>query len=241
MSHCIVSGGTRGLGEAIVRALLENGWTVSTFGRRSTPFVESTAAAQPDHFYFYQADTADPAAVDKAIHAMVERSGAPFALINNAGIARDGVLASFPIAEIDAVVATNLVGPLYVTRAVVRHMLLQRTGGRILNISSIIGHRGYNGLSVYAATKAALDGMTRSLARELGPRSITVNSIAPGYLETEMTHGLSTAQRGQIVRRTPLGRLGSPADVIGVVKFLLSAEASFLTGQSILIDGGISC
>ena len=239
MKHAMVSGGTRGLGEAMVRALLEDGWVVSTFGRRSTAFVEATQAA--GHFHFYQADTADPAAVERVIHAMVERAGAPFALINNAGMAREGVLASMPVADIDAVVSTNLSGALYVTRAVVRHMLLERGGGRIVNISSIIGHRGYSGLAVYAATKAALDGMTRALARELGPRSITVNCIAPGYLETEMTHGLAAAQRGQIVRRTPLGRLGRPADVIGVVRFLLSAEASFLTGQSILVDGGISC
>ena len=239
MKHAMVSGGTRGLGEAIVRALLEDGWVVSTFGRHSTAFVEATQAA--GHLHFYQADTADPAAVERVIHAMVERAGVPFALINNAGMAREGVLASMPVADIDAVVSTNLSGALYVTRAVVRHMLLERAGGRIVNISSIIGHRGYSGLAVYAATKAALDGMTRALARELGPRSITVNSIAPGYLETEMTHGLSAAQRGQIVRRTPLGRLGRPADVIGVVRFLLSAEASFLTGQSILVDGGISC
>jgi 3-oxoacyl-[acyl-carrier protein] reductase len=239
MKHAMVSGGTRGLGEAMVRALLEDGWVVSTFGRRSTAFVEAAQAA--GHFHFYQADTADPAAVERVIHAMVERAGAPFALINNAGMAREGVLASMPVADIDAVVSTNLSGALYVTRAVVRHMLLERGGGRIVNISSIIGHRGYSGLAVYAATKAALDGMTRALARELGPRSITVNCIAPGYLETEMTHGLAAAQRGQIVRRTPLGRLGRPADVIGVVRFLLSAEASFLTGQSILVDGGISC
>jgi 3-oxoacyl-[acyl-carrier protein] reductase len=119
-------------------------------------------------------------------------------------------------------------------------MLLSKTGGSIVNISSIIGLRGYSGLSAYAATKGGMDAMTRALARELGERRIRVNSVAPGYLETEMTHGLDDRQREQIVRRTPLGRLGNPQDVVGPVSFLLSDRAEFITGQVITVDGGIT-
>jgi 3-oxoacyl-[acyl-carrier protein] reductase len=119
-------------------------------------------------------------------------------------------------------------------------MLLSRQPGSIVNISSIIGLRGYSGLAAYAATKGGLDAMTRALARELGERRIRVNSVAPGYLETEMTHGLDQAHRQQIVRRTPLGRLGEPRDVVGPVLFLLSDAAEFVTGQVLVVDGGIT-
>jgi 3-oxoacyl-[acyl-carrier protein] reductase len=173
--------------------------------------------------------------------ARIEAEAGPIqALINNAGIARDGVLAMMRPADIDAVLDVNLRGSLHLTRLVARPMLA-RTGGSILNISSIIGLRGYSGLAVYSATKGGLDAMTRALARELGPRNIRVNSIAPGYLETEMSSTLGDEQRLQIVRRTPLGRLGRPADVVGAVLFLLSPASSFITGQTFVIDGGVTC
>ena len=162
------------------------------------------------------------------------------ASLNNAGVALDGVLAMANYADIEKTLGINLFGALATTREVLRSMLIKKRG-RIINISSIIGNRGYSGLSVYAATKGGLDAMTRSLARELGSRRITVNSIAPGYLETEMTHGLSDSQKGQIVRRTPLGRLGTPEDIVGLVLYLLSDDAAFLTGQVITVDGGITC
>jgi 3-oxoacyl-[acyl-carrier protein] reductase len=161
--------------------------------------------------------------------------------VNCAGQAVEGVLASMPDELIDRVLATNLAGTLHLTRAVLRRMLVQKTGGSIVNISSIIGLRGYSGLSAYAATKGGMDAMTRALARELGARGIRVNSVAPGYLETEMTHGLDDVQRQQILRRTPLGRLGRPEDVLGIVHFLLSEASRFVTGQVIAVDGGITC
>ncbi|HEX3333608.1 MAG TPA: SDR family oxidoreductase, partial [Acidimicrobiales bacterium] len=131
-------------------------------------------------------------------------------------------------------------GTVYVTRAASRVMLRQRSGS-IVNISSIVGLSGYRGLSVYGATKAALDGFTRALARELGSRGITVNSVAPGYLRTEMSHGLDLGQLDQIERRTPLGRLGEPSDVARAVLFLSDPENRFVTGQVVVVDGGLTC
>jgi 3-oxoacyl-[acyl-carrier protein] reductase len=140
------------------------------------------------------------------------------------------------------VVNLNVKATVHMTRVVVRRMLArERRGGRIVNISSIVGLSGYRGLAVYSATKAALDAMTRSLARELGPAGITVNSVAPGYMRTEMSHGLDDAQLGQIVRRTPAGRLGEARDVARAVQFLASPESDYLTGHVLVVDGGLTC
>lgn len=237
--HIIVSGGSRGLGQALVRGLLDAGYAVSTFSRSATDFTRSLAGH--DAFHFAALDVSDPSAMAPFVTTTVERFGRPYGLINCAGIARDGVLATMPEADIDQLLAINLSGTLHLTRQVSRCMLLEPGDGVILNISSIIGLRGYRGLSAYAATKAGMDGVTRALARELGSRKIRVNSIAPGYLTTEMTHGLDEHQQQQIVKRTPLGRLGTPEDVLGSVLFLLSDAAKFITGQVVVIDGGITC
>jgi 3-oxoacyl-[acyl-carrier protein] reductase len=171
--------------------------------------------------------------------AVIERFGRIDVLVNNAGVARDGVLPLFPDEQIDEVIDLNLRGTVHLTRLVTRRMLRQGSG-RIINISSIVGLSGYRGLSVYSATKAALDGFTRALARELGGRGITVNSVAPGYLRTEMSHGLDEAQLGQIVRRTPAGRLGEADDVAAAVGFLASDAAAFITGHVLVVDGGLT-
>jgi 3-oxoacyl-[acyl-carrier protein] reductase len=162
-------------------------------------------------------------------------------LVNNAGIAGAGILASFPNVDSERILKVNLLGAIQMARAVSQYLLRGVAGGRIVNISSIIGTRGYNGLAAYSASKAGLDGLTRGLARELGRRQITVNSVAPGYVKTEMSSTLDPVQLVQIVNRTPLGRLASDEDVFHVVRFLLSDEAGFVTGETILVDGGISC
>jgi 3-oxoacyl-[acyl-carrier protein] reductase len=236
----LLSGGSRGLGLAIARSLLESNYRVATFSRKSTAELEQLRSKHAERLSYHPGDMADSPSLARVVTTVEKNMGPIDALINNAGIAYDGVLAGMPPEQIERLIQVNLTGALLLSRLVVRRMLL-RNAGNILNISSIIGLRGYSGLAAYSATKAGLDGMTRALARELGPRNIRVNAIAPGYLETEMTHGLSEFQRDQVVRRTPLGRLGLPADVVGVVLFLLSPASSYMTGQTLVVDGGVTC
>lgn len=235
----IVTGGSKGLGAAFVQAFLDDGDNVATCSRSVTPEIEGWQQAYGDRFHYVAFDMRDREAADGFVHGVIERFGGVDVLVNNAGMAREGVLALFPDDLVDEVVDINLKSTVHMSRLVSRRMLVQRSG-RIVNISSIIGLSGYRGLSVYGATKAALDGFTRALARELGPRGITVNSIAPGYLRTEMSSTLSNDQLGQVERRTPLGRLGTPDDVVGVLRFLVSPAGDFMTGQVLVVDGGIT-
>jgi len=235
----IVTGGSRGLGAAFVEAFLKDGDNVATCSRSRTPQVDDWESSCAERFHHVAFDMRDRAAADAFAADVITRFGNIDILINNAGLAREAVLALFPDSDLDEIVDINLTSTMYFTKTVVRRMLVQGSG-RIINISSIIGRSGYRGLSVYGATKAALDGFTRALARELGPRGITVNSVAPGYLRTEMTDTLSGDQLGQIERRTPIGRLGTPEDIVGAVSFLMSPAADFITGQVLVIDGGLT-
>ncbi|MFV3076223.1 SDR family NAD(P)-dependent oxidoreductase [Niveispirillum fermenti] len=240
-SPVIVTGGSRGLGLSITRALLEEGYAVATCSRTLGDALPGLMAAHPDSLFWQVADIGDATSTQAFVKAAVQRFGPPWGLVNNAGIAREGILATLPLVEVDSLIQTNLTGAIQMARGVLRHMLSRPGGGRIINISSIIGQRGYTGLAAYAATKAGLDGLTRALAREVGRRQITVNSVAPGYLDTEMSDTLSAGQREQIVRRTPMARLGTAGDIVPAVLFLLGDGARFITGQTITIDGGITC
>lgn len=235
----LVTGGSRGLGAGIVEDLLAQGYAVATCSRSRTDQVEVWEKEFPDRFSFVSADVSVEADATRYVKDAVQRWGRIDVLVNNAGVAGEGMIALTDDGLIDRVVDLNIKGTLYVTRAASRTMLARRSGA-IVNISSVVGLSGYRGLSVYSATKAALDGMTRSLARELGSRGITVNSVAPGYLRTEMSHGLDEDQLKQIERRTPLGRLGDAQDVARVVSFLVSPDNRFMTGQVLVVDGGLT-
>ncbi len=239
MKVALISGGSRGLGEGLVASFLDSGYKVASFSRSSSERVERWRQDHPETFYFDTLDITDREACKRYIEAVQLALGEIDVLVNNAGVANTSLLALEDDDAIDRLVDVNLKGTFHLTRLVVRPML-SLGWGRVINISSIVGLSGYRGLSVYSATKAGLDGFTRSLARELGARNITVNSVAPGYLTTEMTDELDSAQSEQIVRRTPLGRLGTPEDVAGMVEFLASDRADFITGQTFVVDGGIS-
>lgn len=235
----LISGGSRGLGLAIVEALLARGDRVATFSRSGSPALSALAAAHPDQLHVEQLDASD----SQAIQAFVKRAAARFGRIDhciaNAAIAHEGVLATTRDDEIDAMLAVNVKGSIVLVRECVRQMLVHHDGHPSISlISSVVAARGSPGLSVYAATKAALEGFGISLAREVGPRGIRVNIVAPGFLETDLSAPLSPENRERIARRTALGRLGTAADVVGTVLFLTTAASGFLTGQVIAADGG---
>ncbi|MGH3411733.1 MAG: SDR family NAD(P)-dependent oxidoreductase [Marmoricola sp.] len=235
----VVTGGSKGLGAGIVESFLADGDRVATCARTATDQTRSWESGAGERFLFCPADLSRAEDAERFVGTVVERWGHIDVLVNNAGVARDGVLPLFHDEDIDTVVDLNLKGTVYVTRQVSRRMLTRRSGS-IVNVSSIVGRTGYRGLAVYSATKAALEGLTRALARELGSRGITVNAVAPGYLRTEMSHGLDEAQLGQIVRRTPAGRLGEPADIARAVRFLADPANTYLTGQVLVVDGGLT-
>jgi 3-oxoacyl-[acyl-carrier protein] reductase len=215
---------------------LDAGYRVSTFSRSESQFTKELV--DRENGFFAQADLADAPSVSEFMKSAEKRFGLPYALVNCAAIAVDGILATMSEDSIRQLISVNVEGTLRFTRLVVRRMLMAKTGGVILNISSISSIRGFSGMSAYAFTKGGIDAFTRALARELGRQKIRVNSIAPGYYDTEMTNSLTAEQKQQILRRTPLGRLGTPEDVVGAVLFLLSDQASFITGQVLVIDGG---
>lgn len=240
MKLVIVTGASQGLGLAISKDLLAAGYAVAACSRsKSEALIE--LEKQYSACKWFALDVSVEQQVSSCVKDVVAWSNAPlWGLINNAGIAKEGVLASFPNVDSDQLLQTNLHGALYMARQVLRQLYVQNSAGRIINISSIIGSRGYTGLAAYSASKAGLDGLTRALARENGRRQITVNSIAPGYLDTEMSSTLDPKKRAQIVNRTPLKRLGTVDDVTPSVRFLLSDDAAFITAQTLTIDGGIT-
>ena len=238
----IVTGGSRGLGAGIATSYLAAGDRVATCSRKPTDQVRAWEAdpATADRFLFHPADLARAEDREAFIRAVVDRFGRIDVLINNAGIAPEGVLPLFNDAAIDAVVDLNLKGTISLTRLAVRRMLAHGDGGHIVNITSVVGLSGYRGLGAYSATKAGLDGFTRSLSRELAPRGILVNSVAPGYLRTELTESMTGDNLDQIIRRTPVGRLGEPEDVARICQFLTDPGNTYVTGQVIVADGGLT-
>ncbi len=235
----IVSGGSRGLGRAIVADLLRRDMIVATFSRSKTPFIEERIAADPqaESFHWASIDGSDPQALAGFARDVLRRHGRIDALVNNMAVTGDGLLAMMRDADIHAQVSINLESAIFLTRACLKGMLPQGSGS-IVNISSVNALRGHAGVSIYIATKAALIGLTKSLAVEVGPAGIRINCVAPGYFDSDMTSGFTDDQRARIARRTPLRRLGTVEDIANLVWFLLSPEAAFITAQVIAVDGG---
>jgi len=234
----LISGGSRGLGLALVRAARADGDRVAVFSRSRS---EAIAALEGDDAFLWRAvDAADEDALQAFVGTVLDRFGRIDVLINNAGLGTEGLLATMRIPDIDALLDVNLRAALLLARFCSRPMLRQGDGC-ILNISSVNAVRGHAGVAAYSATKAALEGMTRSLARELGPKQIRVNAIAPGYFESEMVVGLDEKAKARIQRRTPLGRLARIDEIVAAARFLTSPAASFITGQTLIVDGGITC
>jgi 3-oxoacyl-[acyl-carrier protein] reductase len=233
----ILTGATKGLGLAIAKQLISNGYYVVGISRASSDDFDQLKASNKSSLHFYSFDFANTKLISSLAKDIVKTHGRPYALINNAAIGHDGVLGTMHETDIHELIKVNIEAPILLAKYISRSMLLNRDG-RIVNIGSIIGSTGFNGLSVYGATKSALEGFTKSLSRELGKAKITVNTVAPGYMETQMTNGLQGDKLLSITRRSPLGRLTDVSDAASAVIFLLSEGANSITGSTITVDAG---
>jgi 3-oxoacyl-[acyl-carrier protein] reductase len=223
----------------VSRAQLDRGWSVIGVSRRRTEEVSALEATSGGRYRFFEADLSEPG----AIGTVVERAGVLEGLdgfVANAAVGLDGMLTMTAEADLRRCVELNLVAPMLLAREVIKGMLAAGRAGSLVFVSSVAARTGFTGLSVYGATKGGLVAFARSLAREYGERGIRANSVLPGFLATEMTAGLDQGRRSAIVRRTALKRLGETGDVAGAVAFLLSDEASYVTGTEIVIDGGMT-
>ena len=241
MQNVIVTGASRGLGLAITCTLVRAGYHVIAISRHETEQLKSatldSSEGQRGSLSFSAFDLTDTAEIPNLVRELRKRFGPIYALINNAGLGTSGILATLHDTQIQNLVRLNTIAPIILTKYVIRSMMTGRSG-RIVNVASIVGFTGYSGLSVYSATKASIIGFTRSLAREVGPLGITVNAVAPGFLETEMTESLSQKQREQIARRSALHRLAGVDDVGNAVDYLLSEKSRNITGTVLTIDAG---
>ncbi|MGH1541744.1 MAG: SDR family NAD(P)-dependent oxidoreductase [Arenicella sp.] len=238
----IISGGSRGLGIELVKRSLAQGWSVATFSRSTSQELEQLLDNQQysSRLFWQSVDGSDSSQLKQFAATVFKQFGRIDGLVNNMGIGSDGLLALMREQDIDNCLDLNLRSAIYLTQACSR-LMLQQQSGSVVNISSVNAIRGHAGVAVYSATKAALEGLAKSLARELGPKSIRVNTVAPGYFESDMVGELTETQKNRIARRTPLGRLARIDEIAAAVLFLLSDNASFITGQLIAVDGGITC
>jgi 3-oxoacyl-[acyl-carrier protein] reductase len=241
LRNVIVSGGSRGLGLAMSRALASGGYRVIAVARslsaELTAAVSAAAADGRGSIEFRACDLSDLSLIAPLVRSMRADFGPLYGLVNNAGLGTSGILSSMRDQDIQRLIQLNTVSPIVLSKYVLKSMMSQREG-RIVNIASIVAATGYSGLSVYSATKASLIGFTRSLAREVGQLGITVNALAPGFVDTEMTHELTDSQRQTIARRSALHRMPEPIDIANSVEFLLGDGGRNITGTVITIDAG---
>jgi 3-oxoacyl-[acyl-carrier protein] reductase len=241
MRKVIVTGGSRGLGLGIVRRLVCEGYGAIAVARQMSDQLASTIeqaeASRPGSLDFLPFDLSDVQEIPNLVKKVRKDFGPIYGLVNNAAQGSDGALALMHTAQIERLIRVNTLSPIVLTKYVVRHMMADG-GGRVVNVASIVGFTGYSGLSVYSATKASLIGFTRSLAREVGPRGVNVNAVAPGFLDTEMTQGLDGEGRAKVARRSALGRFPEVDDVADAVEFLLGPKAKSITGTVLTVDAG---
>jgi 3-oxoacyl-[acyl-carrier protein] reductase len=238
MPNVLVTGGSRGIGLAIARRLAGAGYNVIAVARRESEELRAAIGeAGQGSLHFRACDLSEIDAIPAFVKSLRDEFGAIYGLVNNAGLGTEGLLATMHNSEIEALVRLNVLSPVILTKYIVRHMMADGEG-RIVNISSIIASTGYNGLSVYGATKAAAAGFTRSLAREVGKVGITVNAIAPGFIATELTQNLSDAARERIAARSALRRLPESDDVARMVEYLFGEGGRNISGSVLTVDAG---
>jgi len=237
MKLIIVTGASKGLGLAICKRLLKDGYKVVGISRSQTSEFEKLQSKYPETLFNTLYDFVNTENIQNLVREITKEHGNIYGLINNAALGHDGVLGTMHESQISELIKVNIESPILLTKYASRSMLM-KLQGRVINIGSIIATTGFNGLSVYGATKASLSGFTRSLARELGKAKITVNTVAPGYMKTAMTEGLEGEKLESIKRRSPLGQLATVEDVAGTVSYLLSDDAKNITGTTITVDAG---
>jgi 3-oxoacyl-[acyl-carrier protein] reductase len=233
----IVTGTSGGLGGAIVRRLIAADYDVVGVARRAVTSLDLGLDDAADRYHHRCFDLADTDGIAGLVSGIVAEIGRPYALVNNAALGADGMLPTMHNSEIETMIAVNVTAPIVLSKYAVRHMLSARRG-RIVNISSIVARTGYRGLAAYGASKAALEGLTRSLARDVGPRNVTVNAVAPGFLPTDMTSTLGDDNLERIRKRSALGRFAELDHVAAAVEYLLSEPGASVTGTTITVDGG---
>jgi 3-oxoacyl-[acyl-carrier protein] reductase len=238
----VVTGASRGIGRACATALGRDGWSVAVGFRTGEGDAKDAVAEIEDaggRAVAVSLDTSDESAITEAFKSVAEQLGPVTGLVNNAGVSRDGLVLKYPTEEFDRTLGVNARGPFLCSKAALRSMLRERFG-RIVNVSSAVALHGNAGQVAYAASKSAVVGMARSLAREVGSRGITVNVVCPGLIPTEMTDGLTEEARRWLLDQTPAGRPGTPEEVAAVVQFLMSHDAAYVNGAVLSVDGGLT-
>jgi 3-oxoacyl-[acyl-carrier protein] reductase len=237
----LVTGGSRGIGAAVAQALASAGAALAVCARNGEAAAASAAAivGRGGQAFGVAADVSRAADAERAVAACVERFGRLDILVNNAGITRDGLVMRMKDEDWSDVLAVNLNGPFYCARAALRAILKQKQSGRIINVGSVVGSMGNPGQANYVASKAGLIGLTKALSKEVASRGVTVNAVAPGFIETDMTAGLADAVKDAYRAQIPLGRFGTAPEVAAVVAFLASDAAAYITGQVIHVNGGM--